>query len=260
MEINSAIIKSTGMTTYQWMFMMDWTTPEKPAEFTENRLIEAILNGYFPIDTSLPAERELSSQLGVTRPTLREALQRLSRDGWLDIQQGKPTRVRNYLQEGNLGVLSSLARFSEYQTNDFIPNLLNIRILMAPSYTQLAIEKSPEEVSGFIKQYLTLPETKQAYASFDWEMHHKLTILSGNPIFTLILNGFKELYFPMACFYFQSEEARNTSKEYYRDLYQVSVTPAPQKAGQITKQVMQESLSLWIKNFNEAKILKEKNK
>jgi GntR family transcriptional regulator, negative regulator for fad regulon and positive regulator of fabA len=238
---------------------MNWTTPEKPAEFTENRIIEAILNGYFPIDSTLPAERELSSQLGVTRPTLREALQRLSRDGWLDIQQGKPTRVCNYLEEGNLGVLSALARFSAYQTNDFIPNLLSIRILMAPSYTRLAIEKSPQEVASFIKQHLTLAETKQAYASFDWEMHHKLTILSKNPIFTLILNGFRELYYPMACVYFQSEKARNTSKAFYHALYKVSITPAPQKAEQITKQVMEESLSLWIQNINHGIEFKEKN-
>jgi len=226
---------------------MDWTTPEKPAEFTENRLIEAILTKHFPINSTLPAERELATHLGVTRPTLREALQRLARDGWLDIQQGKPTRVRNYLQEGNLGVLSALARFSAYQPNDFIPNLLNIRILMAPSYTRLAIERSPQEVARFTKQHITLSENKQEYASFDWEMHHKLTILSENPIFTLILNGFRELYFPMACVYFQSEKARNTSKAFYHALYQVSITPAPQKAEQITKQVMEESLSLWIK-------------
>ena len=74
---------------------MDWQPIQKPAEVAESRLLESILSGSFPINRTLPGERELAKQLGVTRPTLREALQRLARDGWLDIQQGKPTRVRD---------------------------------------------------------------------------------------------------------------------------------------------------------------------
>ncbi|MGC6744236.1 GntR family transcriptional regulator [Escherichia coli] len=46
--------------------------------------ITASLPGLF-----LPAERELSELIGVTRTTLREVLQRLARDGWLTIQHGK---------------------------------------------------------------------------------------------------------------------------------------------------------------------------
>jgi GntR family negative regulator for fad regulon and positive regulator of fabA len=75
---------------------MDWQPVQKPAEMAETRLLEAILSGHFPINSNLPGERELAEQIGVTRPTLREALQRLARDGWLDIQQDKPTRVRDY--------------------------------------------------------------------------------------------------------------------------------------------------------------------
>ena len=91
---------------------MDWQPLQKPAEMAESRLLEAILSGYFPINTNLPGERDLADQIGVTRPTLREALQRLARDGWLDIQQGKPTRVRDYWREGGLAVLAVLAENS----------------------------------------------------------------------------------------------------------------------------------------------------
>jgi GntR family transcriptional regulator, negative regulator for fad regulon and positive regulator of fabA len=233
---------------------MNWSAPEKPAEFAENRLIEAILSRHFPIDSALPAERELATQLGVTRPTLREALQRLARDGWLEIQQGKSTRIRNYWQEGNLGVLSALARFANYQPDNFIPNLLFIRVLMAPSYTRLSIENSPEEVADILYKHITLPDSEQAYASFDWDLHHQLTILSGNPIFTLILNGFRELYYPMACQYFQLESARSSSKTFYAHLYQVAISPNPQKAEQITRKVMQQSLALWAQTLDQKKI------
>jgi DNA-binding GntR family transcriptional regulator len=69
------------MTSYQYQEgerMPIWTTAPKPADLAENRLLDAILDGSFPINSNLPPERDLATQLGVTRPTLREALQRLS--------------------------------------------------------------------------------------------------------------------------------------------------------------------------------------
>lgn len=53
----------------------------RPAEQAERQLIQEILNGVFPADSALPPERALAGMLGVTRPTLREVLQRLARDG-----------------------------------------------------------------------------------------------------------------------------------------------------------------------------------
>jgi GntR family negative regulator for fad regulon and positive regulator of fabA len=224
---------------------MNWNAPEKPAEFAENRLIQAIISGHFPINSNLPAERELAAQLGVTRPTLREALQRIARDGWIEIRHGKPTRVRNYWQEGNLGVLSAITRQVDLIPKNFVPNLLFVRRLLAPSYTRLSIENSPGEVVDFLSAHSDIGDSPEAFADFDWRLHHKLTIFSNNPIFTLILNGFKDLYYPMACLYFQSQITRSNSKEFYAELLDTAMIPDPQKAEDITERVMQNSLDLW---------------
>lgn len=224
---------------------MDWTPPLKPAELTEERLIDAILNGNFAIGSHLPAERELAEQLGVTRPTLREALQRLGRDGWIEIRHGKPTRVRDYWQEGSLGVLGAIARHPQNLPQDFIANLLYVRLLMAPAYTRLAVERQPEAVAALLVTYTQLDDRVQPFAEFDWQLHHQLTIASGNPIFTLILNGFASLYVPMACRYFDSPQARASSKAFYAGLLSAALAGDPHAAESITRQTMQESLTLW---------------
>jgi GntR family negative regulator for fad regulon and positive regulator of fabA len=224
---------------------MDWTAPLKPAEHTEERLIEAILDGTFPIDSSLPAERELASQLGVTRPTLREALQRLSRDGWIEIHHGKATRVRNYWQEGNLGVLGAIANRSRNLPPDFIANLLFVRLLMAPTYAHLAVERQPAILEALLEKHPHSGNPTEAFAKFDWQLHHQLTISSGNPIFTLILNGFASLYIPMACRYFAVETAQTSSQAFYTSLYSAAQEADPEAAERITRQTMQESLALW---------------
>jgi GntR family transcriptional regulator, negative regulator for fad regulon and positive regulator of fabA len=56
--------------------MIQRIPPQRPALYAEQALVTDILNGTFPPGSNLPAERELSIQLGVTRPTLREALRR----------------------------------------------------------------------------------------------------------------------------------------------------------------------------------------
>jgi GntR family negative regulator for fad regulon and positive regulator of fabA len=226
---------------------MNWTVPIKPAEAAENQLIDAILEGYFPIGSILPAERDLASQMGVTRPTLREALQRLGRDGWVEIHHGKPTRVRDYWHEGNLGVLGAIARRSQNLPADFVPNLLYVRQLMAPAYARLAVARQPDRIARLLESHTQLQDTPEAFASFDWTLHHQLTVLSGNPIFTLILNGFRELYKPMACLYFQPPSARASSRAFYANLLAAARAGDAALAEAITRQVMSDSLALWRK-------------
>ena len=79
--------------------------PLRPARYAEHRLITSVLNGTYPPGAKLPNERALSVELGVTRPTLREMLQRLARNGWLTIRQGKPTVVNDYRLTGGHGRL-----------------------------------------------------------------------------------------------------------------------------------------------------------
>jgi GntR family negative regulator for fad regulon and positive regulator of fabA len=224
---------------------MEWTTPSKPAELTESRLIDAILDGIFPIDSTLPGERELAQQLKVTRPTLREALQRLGRDGWLEIHQGKSTRVRDYWSEGSLGVLGTIARHSQHLPANFVTDLLYVRLVMAPAYTRLAIENTPHTIVDTLQHYVDLPDSADEFARFDWELHRQLTIASKNPVFTLILNGFKELYQPMARLYFVPPESRSSSRSFYAGLQQAAIDKDAALGESITKHVMEESLCLW---------------
>lgn len=224
---------------------MEWTSPTKPAELTESRIVEAILDGTFPVNSFLPPERELAELLGTTRPTLREALQRLSRDGWLEIRQGKSTRVKDYIHEGNLLILNAITRSAKNLPVDFVPNLLHVRLLLAPEYTRLATRHSPAEVIHLLESIQTTPDTAEDFTRVDFNLHHRLTILSGNPIFTLILNGFGDLYQSMGLFYFSASQSRDHSRSFYKKLYSAVLSNDIFLVGEVTRQVMQDSIDLW---------------
>jgi GntR family negative regulator for fad regulon and positive regulator of fabA len=225
---------------------MDWSPPPRPAELAETRLVDAILAGRFPPGAALPPERELAALLGVTRPTLREALQRLARDGWIEIHHGRSTRVRDYWREGNLGVLAAIARHDARPPDpEFVPNLLQVRLLLAPAYARMAVERAPAKVIYQLEPLLDLSSDPQAYARADWELHAGLSILSGNPIFTLILNGFRELYLELAPDYFVSALARQRSQAFYAGLLEAARRGDPAAAEEVTRQAMQTSIDLW---------------
>lgn len=231
--------------------MSDWPFTPRPAELAESRLIKAILDGTFPPNSSLPPERELATQLGVTRPTLREALQRLSRDGWLEIRQGKPTRVRDYLSEGSLGILKALAQRPTNLPDNFIPDLLRFRLTIAPIYTRDAVLNHPAEVSEFLLSMQSLADEAESFAEADVKLHATLTTFSGNLIYPLIYNGFSQLSLIMGKAYFASKPARDLSRGFYADLLKLAHLPDPDAAEKLTRQVMQNSLNFWLQLTNQ---------
>jgi len=225
--------------------MTNWSAPQRPAVYTEQALLTAVLDGTYPPGSTLPSERDLAAQLGVTRPTLREVLQRLACEGWLTIQQGKPTRVNDFWLDGGLNVLSALVRYSQPLPSDFIPHLLEVRLALAPAYTRAAVERSPERVVARLENLSGLDDTPEAFASFDWALHHTLTVASGNPVYTLILNGFAGFYEQMARLYFAQPEARASSLAFYTSLLAAARQKDAPGAEGIARSVMHASIILW---------------
>jgi GntR family negative regulator for fad regulon and positive regulator of fabA len=225
--------------------MLPRTPPQRPAAYAEEAIVSAILGGTYPPGSPLLAERQLAEALGVTRPTLREALQRLSRDGWVSIRQGKPTLVNDYRRDGGLNVLTALVQHAPQLPRHFVPDLLDVRCALAPAYTRLAVLRDGAAVLDALSGADTLPDTARAFAAFDWTLHRALTVASGNAIYTLILNGFAGFYEQMARRYFARPEARSASRAFYRSLRAAAEARDSDLAGQLAEAMMTRSLALW---------------
>lgn len=62
--------------------------PQRLYRQISNQLRELIVGGEFPVGSRLPSERDLSVQLGVSRPSLREALIALEVEGYIEVRMG----------------------------------------------------------------------------------------------------------------------------------------------------------------------------
>ncbi|MCH8536838.1 MAG: fatty acid metabolism transcriptional regulator FadR [Alkalimonas sp.] len=191
---------------------------QSPAGFAEEYIVDSIWNGKFAPGSILPAERELSELIGVTRTTLREVLQRLARDGWLTIQHGKPTKVNNFWETSGLNILETLARLDQDRMPDLVDQLLSARTNISAIYIRGAIKTHREQAMAAFAGADALPDTADAFADFDYNLNHELALNSSNAIYVLILNGFRGLYTKIARFYFSSAEARELARRYYSDL------------------------------------------
>jgi GntR family negative regulator for fad regulon and positive regulator of fabA len=218
--------------------------PLRPTQFAEQQLLTHILNGTYPPGAALPNERHLASLLGITRPTLRETLQRLSGEGWISIQHGKPTRVNDYWDQGGLKILGTMVKYGEHLPAGFITHLLEFRCILMPSIAEAATLKAPAELVAFLHQSLKLSQMAGAFAKYDWDLQLLMAKRSLNPIFLLIMNDFKSLYHIMASVYFSRSEARNASGKYYRNLME-TVHTRPAKVKEVVRAAMEESLDLW---------------
>ncbi|WP_018625442.1 fatty acid metabolism transcriptional regulator FadR [Kangiella aquimarina] len=228
-----------------------------PAAFAEQYIVESIWNGKFAAGTILPAERELAEIIGVTRTTLREVLQRLARDGWLTIQHGKPTKVNDIWQSATLNVLDTLITLDDEGSMKLADDLLQARTSIASIFLRQAVKNNPEKLLEVLKELDGVNNDADGYIDFDWHFHHTATRASGNPIYTLMLNGFEAIYYKLGRFYFGWEQTRKLAYQYYKDL---EVAIGKGDAEQVVKILWDyghESGELWNKAKSELKSFSE---
>ena len=73
-------------------------------------LKDRILHGAYPIETNIPSEPQLESELGVSKITVRNAIKELVQEGYLETSSGKGTKV---VRNTSSSKLSTSKRFTE---------------------------------------------------------------------------------------------------------------------------------------------------
>src|SRR5687768_12961331 len=76
------------------------------------KLLADIVSGVYAAGSRLPAERELSRQLGASRPTLREALRRLGEWNLVEPRRGSGIVVRPY-RDWSIEVIAAYMRYGK---------------------------------------------------------------------------------------------------------------------------------------------------
>ena len=94
--------------------------PKKVSTQIAEQIRSSILSGEFAPGDKLPPERELAEMFGVSRPSVREALNVLASSGLVMSYQGGGTVVMSLVETSNTNSLSELIRIQQDRALDVI--------------------------------------------------------------------------------------------------------------------------------------------
>ena len=112
------------------------------------RLLSDIVSGVHSAGSRLPAERELSRQLGASRPTLREALRRLGEWNLVEPRRGSGVVVRPY-RDWSIEVIGAYLRYGKPEAgqptmSQILVDLLAVRRALVLEVIRLTATRIPK--------------------------------------------------------------------------------------------------------------------
>ncbi|MEL6919486.1 MAG: FadR/GntR family transcriptional regulator [Pseudomonadota bacterium] len=112
----------------------------KTADEVCQQIEELILEGVLRVGDRLPSERELSEQLGVSRPVLRNALKDLEARGLLDTRHGGGTHVADVIGDVFSKTMLELIASHPKATADYLEYRREVEAIAAGYAAQRATE------------------------------------------------------------------------------------------------------------------------
>jgi GntR family transcriptional regulator, transcriptional repressor for pyruvate dehydrogenase complex len=171
-----------------------------------HRFEQLIISGFFPVGQRLPPERELAKILEVSRPVVHEGLVELSAKGLVSILPRRGTVVNDFRQQGSVELLGSLLSHGsgELQPN-LLKGVLEMRLLFECDLVRQAARHHSEEEFQVMRAALSAEEKLlssgktpsldyESFALADYAFHHSIALASGNMVYPLLMNSFRQLY------------------------------------------------------------------
>ncbi len=120
--------------------------PQPLYKQVEELLYGRIKSGTYPLESRIPTENELAEELNVSRPTVRQALDSLSRHGYLTRVKGKGTFVTEpKVLHDSCRFLMSYQAESEYKGVSLRTQVLENVIVHPPGHVAQSLDLLPSE-------------------------------------------------------------------------------------------------------------------
>jgi GntR family transcriptional repressor for pyruvate dehydrogenase complex len=163
------------------------------------QLVSQVVDGVVEPGGSLPSERRLAEVLGVSRPAVREALQRLAHAGLVDVRQGDTTRVRDFRRSAGLDLLPRLLFVAGSVELSVVRSIMEARQLIGPKAAELAAQRNGVLVAAHLFECVDAleqtddPVARQRHALAFWE---HLVDGADSITFRLMFNSLRAAYEP----------------------------------------------------------------
>lgn len=165
-----------------------------------DQLLDEMLGGELAAGAALPSERRLAEVLGVSRPAVREALQRLAHAGFVDVRQGDSTTVRDFRRLGGLDLLPRLLLARGGLDLGVARSILEARAHVGPKIAELAAARGGPDAAEHLARAVEALRAdedgvrRQHVALAFWE---HLVEAADSITFRLMFNSMRAAYLPL---------------------------------------------------------------
>jgi GntR family transcriptional repressor for pyruvate dehydrogenase complex len=154
-----------------------------------DRIQRAIKSGAYAVDERLPTEHALAAEFQVSRPVVRDALQRLRDQGLISSRRGAGSFVREQGLREPLG-------FGQMEKLSDLQHCYDFRLTIEPEAAAMAALRHTPEALARIKSALGLlrdATNRQAHrADADFLFHLSIAQASGNPYFSTAMQALED--------------------------------------------------------------------
>ena len=219
--------------------------PKKLSEEIVDQIKELISRGELKPGQRIPSERELASFLGVSRPSVREAIMVLEAMGFLESRQGGGTYVRSL---ADVTMADPLANMVERRDPRMLHALTEVRKGLETWSAYLAAKRADDsEIEKLRELYQTMVEQAKNgswNAKIDAEFHLTITAATHNTLQVHVLDTIQSLFqttIMAALSEFYSKEGHiEQLLNHHREIMEAIAARDPERA----RNVMMEHLTL----------------
>ncbi len=164
-----------------------------------DQVLSEVVEGGIGAGEALPSERRLAEVLGVSRPAVREALQRMAQTRLLDVRHGGATTVRDFRRYAGLDLLPRLLVRRGELDPAVARSILEARLVVGPGVAALAAERGGPALE------VLLGDTVDALGGTDDGVERQLHALAfwdhvvdaaDSMVFRLMFNSLRAAYEP----------------------------------------------------------------
>lgn len=152
-------------------------------------LVSSIKSGAYVENERLPTEQDLAREFQVSRPIIREALQRLRDQGLIYSRRGAGSFVRNAGLRKPLG-------FGQVESISDLSHCYEFRITLEPEAAAAAAQRHNEEGLAAIGAALTLlrdaTDRLRHREDADFAFHNAIAHAGNNPYFATAMEALKD--------------------------------------------------------------------
>ncbi len=162
--------------------------PQKGSDMVTNQIREQIAGGQLKPGDRLSSVVDLAAAFGVGRSTVREALSALKAMGWLDIQHGGGTYVKQKLPDPAESGFHGL-----FHQAESLREILDVRKVLETGCASLAaIHRSPEDLlqlAGFLDQMEQFLSDEEKGEQADVQFHLQIAVATHNSLLVQMMES-----------------------------------------------------------------------